>query len=72
MKINIEDVITWDIPNWSRALKFIDKNKSNSFHGKKVLEIGAAGCGLSIWVALKRGGGEVICSDLSSNTNCKR
>ena len=56
------ETLDWDIPNWSRALTFLDKHKQNKFDGKKVLEIGANNGGLSIWAALN--GAQVICSDI--------
>ena len=55
--------IDWDMPNWNRALQFLDDHKHTEFHGKKVLEIGAGSGGLSFWAALN--GAEVICSDIN-------
>jgi len=60
---NYYNFIDWDIPNWSRALQFLDDNKYIEFNGKKVLEIGAGYGGLSLWAALN--GADVICSDLN-------
>ena len=54
--------LDWDIPNWSRALTFLDKHKQNKFDGKKVLEIGANNGTLSVWAAIN--GAQVICSDI--------
>lgn len=58
----VKDVIEWDIVNWSKALQFWDSEKIN-YEGKKVLEIGSRGGGISLWFALK--GSKVICSDLN-------
>ena len=55
--------INWDVPNWERALIFLDSKKSVSFKDKKVLEIGARDGDLSLWAAIK--GAHVICSDIN-------
>jgi len=54
--------IDWDVPNWARALMYLDSKKSVSFKDKKVLEIGARDGDLSLWAAIK--GANVICSDI--------
>jgi len=55
--------IDWDVPNWVRALMYLDSKKSVSFKDKKVLEIGARDGYLSLWAAIK--GAHVICSDIN-------
>ena len=65
MKLILNDYsnfIAWDVPNWSRALRYLDSKKSVSFKDKKVLEIGAGDAYLSLWAAIK--GANVICSDI--------
>lgn len=56
-----EDIIEWDVINWSRALTYwekqVDLNKQ-----QECLELGARNGGLSLWLALK--GNRVVCSDL--------
>ncbi len=58
---NIEDIIQWDVKNWSKALFHWDKsvNWSNVKHS---LELGGRQGGVSLWLAQK--GKQVICSDL--------
>jgi SAM-dependent methyltransferase len=58
----IEDIIEWDIVNWSYCLDFWEKNVELTKSKKNCLEIGARAGGLSLWMALK--GYDVICSDL--------
>ncbi len=60
---NRNKYITWDIYNWSRAFSYIDSQKSTTFLGKNVLEIGANNGELSLWAAEK--GANVICSDIN-------
>ena len=57
-----DNFIDWDIPNWSRALQYLDKHRHTEFYGKKVLEIGSGYGGLSFWAASN--GAKVLCSDI--------
>jgi SAM-dependent methyltransferase len=60
----LEDIIEWDIINWSKALKYwkskIDIVSKNYY----CLELGGRKGGPSLWLALN--GNNVICSDLES------
>jgi len=64
-KDQINDIIEWDIINWSKAIPFWEKhaNISNTTN-LKCLELGGRKGGLSLWLALN--GHQVICSDLHS------
>lgn len=55
------DVIAWDVVNWSRAIEFWEKEKVN-VEGKKVLDIGGRDGGLSLYWALQ--GANVVCTDI--------
>lgn len=59
-----EKVVEWDIKNWSRAIKFWEKDMPENLEGIKVLNIGGRNGGLSLFWALK--GADVVCSDISS------
>lgn len=62
MKNNIvDDIVEWDIVNWSKALDFWDKNLINASH-LNCLELGSRKGGLSLYLAKK--GNFVICSDI--------
>jgi SAM-dependent methyltransferase len=63
----INDIITWDIVNWSKSLSFWEKNIDLENKNYKCLELGARQGGLSLWLALK--GNQVICSDVSYDTH---
>lgn len=62
----INDVITWDVVNWSKSLPFWEKNIDLENKNYKCLELGARQGGLSLWLALK--GNQVVCSDISYDT----
>ena len=58
----LNDIIEWDIVNWSSALKFWDYHSKPITEKSLVLEIGSRNGGLSLYAAFK--GAKVICSDL--------
>lgn len=58
----IDDIIVWDIANWSMFLPFCERFLDPNPAGKQALEVGARGGGLSLYLALK--GYQVVCSDL--------
>jgi SAM-dependent methyltransferase len=58
----INDIITWDIVNWSKSFSFWEENIDIKNKNFKCLEIGARQGGLSLWLALN--GNEVVCSDI--------
>ena len=59
----IEDIIEWDVGNWSRALKLWEMEGGTDLKGCLALEIGGRNGGLSLWLALR--GARTICSDLN-------
>lgn len=64
---NLKDIIEWDIPNWSVALKFWEKNTAHDLSSINALEIGSRNGGLSLWAALH--GMNVLCTDKCGPTN---
>lgn len=58
----LSDIIEWDVINWGRAVCFWEKDIPDSLEGKKVLDVGGRGGGLSLFFALK--GANVICSNV--------
>lgn len=60
----IDDIIVWDIANWSKFLPFCERFLDTDPAGKQALEVGARGGGLSLYLALK--GYEVVCSDIEA------
>lgn len=73
MKINVNkpeeliiDIVEWDIRNWWRAIEYWEEtHQFDDVKGKRVLDIGGRGGGLSLYWALK--GAAVICSDVNEN-----
>lgn len=57
----IDDIIGWDVKNWSKFLTFNENYLDGVSPGKTALEIGARRGGLSLYLALK--GFSVVCSD---------
>jgi SAM-dependent methyltransferase len=62
----INDIITWDVVNWSKSLSFWESHINLQNKNFKCLELGARQGGLSLWLALK--GNQVVCSDVSYDT----
>jgi SAM-dependent methyltransferase len=66
----VNDIIEWDVPNWSQLIEYwtpvLEKLPRNS----KVLAIGERNGGLSIWLALL--GFEVLCTDREGPTETAR
>ena len=58
----IKDIIEWDVENWSKSLKYWEKNIDIDFKDLRCLELGGRNGGLSLWLAKK--GANVICSDI--------
>jgi SAM-dependent methyltransferase len=58
----IDEIIVWDIANWSRFLPFCEPFLDPNPIGKQALEVGGRGGGLSLYLALKGYG--VVCSNL--------
>ncbi|MBK7868049.1 MAG: class I SAM-dependent methyltransferase [Ignavibacteriales bacterium] len=61
----IQDVIEWDVVNWSKCLPFFLEN-AGDIAGKEALAIGERHGGLSLW--LSKQGANVISSDLNGVT----
>ena len=59
----IDDIIAWDIVNWSKSFDFWKKHLDVKDKGYQCLELGARQGGLSLWLALNNN--QVICSDVS-------
>lgn len=62
----LDEVIEWDIANWSRALGFWENHTSQSWADMKALEIGSRHGGLSLAMALR--GAQVVCTDVAGPT----
>jgi SAM-dependent methyltransferase len=60
----VSDSVEWDVHNWSKALKFWEKNVELDNKRLTCLELGSRRGGLSLWLAMK--GNYVVCSDLNS------
>lgn len=62
----IRDIVEWDVKNWWRAIAYWETSRQfDDVKGRKVLDIGGRGGGLSLYWALK--GAEVICSDVNED-----
>jgi SAM-dependent methyltransferase len=56
-----EDIVGWDVVNWSRALDFWESRPGFAPAGARALELGCGGNGgMSLWLATK--GCRVLCS----------
>ena len=60
----LEDIIEWDIVNWSKALNYWNDEIDISSTSLTALELGGRRGGLSLWLATENN--IVICSDLTS------
>jgi SAM-dependent methyltransferase len=60
----IQDVMEWDVVNWSKALQYWDRSLDLDLSNCIALELGSRRGGLSLWMAVK--GARIICSDLES------
>ena len=58
----VNDIIEWDVPNWSHALRFWEPFLPEVLGALKILTIGERNGGLSLWLALQ--GYPVIYSDV--------
>lgn len=62
MPVPLEQVVEWDIANWSKALEFWHTHSNKSLTECTALELGSRHGGLSLWLAEQ--GARVICSDI--------
>lgn len=60
----LNDIIGWDVVNWSKAISFWERQADLERKPLKCLELGGHEGGLSLWLAQK--GHSVICSDLDN------
>ncbi|MBA3705554.1 MAG: methyltransferase domain-containing protein [Bacteroidetes bacterium] len=58
----VNDIIDWDITNWSKTIDYWSRNIDFKDKNFKCLELGGRKGGLSLWLAID--GHNVICSDL--------
>jgi ubiquinone/menaquinone biosynthesis C-methylase UbiE len=63
MSNHLQDIIEWDIRNWSISLNYWLKESTLDFVNSHALEIGGRNGGLSLWLAKQ--GCKVTCSDVS-------
>jgi len=63
----LDDIIEWDIPNWSVALDYWRKHTLQNSSSIRALEIGSRHGGLSLWAALN--GMKVLRTDLEGPSN---
>jgi SAM-dependent methyltransferase len=61
-----EDIVEWDVENWSSALDYWQRHSGLTLPACAALEIGSRNGGLSLWLALS--GARVLCSDLEGPT----
>lgn len=62
----LKDIIEWDIPNWSVALKYWREHTHQDVTSMNAMEIGGKCGGLSLWAALS--GMDVLCTDVDGPT----
>jgi SAM-dependent methyltransferase len=60
----VREIIEWDVPNWSVALKFWIASSAANLHTAEAMEIGSRHGGLSLWAAGL--GMRVLCTDVTS------
>lgn len=58
----VQDIIEWDVPNWSQLIKYWQPVLDQLPRDSKVLAIGERNGGLSLWLALM--GFQVVCTDI--------
>ena len=63
----LEDIIEWDINNWSSAIEYWHMHRHSEWSSMKAIEIGSRHGGLSLWAALN--GMDVLCTDLKGPSN---
>ena len=59
----LQDIIEWDVVNWSPALTFWGQKTKHNLSSIYAMELGSKNGGLSLWLALK--GSKVKCTDLN-------
>lgn len=65
-----QDIIEWDVPNWSHLIKLWQPVLDGLPRDSKVLAIGERNGGLSLWMALQ--GFQVVCTDREGPTEQAR
>jgi 2-polyprenyl-3-methyl-5-hydroxy-6-metoxy-1,4-benzoquinol methylase len=66
-KATLQELIEWDVRNWSKALDYWLAHTTQRLAGCSALELGSRNGGLSLWLALQ--GSRIVCSDVSMPTN---
>lgn len=66
----VNDIIEWDIPNWSQLIKYWTPVIEKLPRDSKVLAIGERNGGLTIWLAMM--GFNVVCTDREGPTEKAR
>ncbi|WP_432712739.1 class I SAM-dependent methyltransferase [Pedobacter sp.] len=59
----INDIVGWDVMNWSKAIDYWEQNTSISNKEYECLELGSSKGGMSLWLALNKN--KVYCTDLN-------
>lgn len=49
----MQDIVEWDVAHWSRAFQLWDQELGGDWHGKRALDLGARGGGLSLYLSLR-------------------
>jgi len=62
----LQDIVEWDVRNWSAALDFWTRHSVHDLGSCTALELGSRNGGLSLWLALE--GARVVCSDVLGPT----
>jgi 2-polyprenyl-3-methyl-5-hydroxy-6-metoxy-1,4-benzoquinol methylase len=63
----LNEIIEWDVQNWSVALQYWKQNTNMLLSSANALEIGCKNGGLSLWAAMN--GIQILCTDLNGPTN---
>jgi len=63
----MNDIVGWDVRNWSKAIAYWEKNTSITNKEYQCLELGSSKGGMSLWLALNKN--KVYCTDLNGPEN---
>lgn len=59
----MQQIVGWDVENWSKAVDYWEKNAAVKGRELECLELGSAMGGMSLWLALNKN--KVLCTDLN-------
>lgn len=65
-QLPIDEIIEWDVLNWSQLIKYWQPVLEDLPRSSKILAVGERNGGLSLWLALL--GFDVVCTDLKETT----